>query len=154
MNQIPQQHGSRWQLIRDLAVFQFKLLADGLRDLIMSPVSLIAGLSGLLFFHDNPSKPFHDVLALGKRSERWINLFGALPRKRRLTESMAVARTGSLDDVLARIEQVMVEQYEKGGLTASAKSSIDFSLDALARGVKRLKAPDSESDDDQPDKRP
>ena len=107
MNHTPQQHGSRWQLIRDLAVFQFKLLADGLRDLIMSPVSLIAGLSGLLFFHDNPSKPFHDVLALGKRSERWINLFG---HQRPLGKSHPV---GSMDDVLGQMESAVIEHYKK-----------------------------------------
>ena len=148
MSENSQHHTSRWQLLRDLAVFQFKLLADGLRDLIMSPVSLIAGLIGLLFVHDNPHRPFHDVLALGKRSERWINLFGALPRKRRLTESITVARTGSLDDVLERVEQLMVEQYEKGGLTASAKTSIDRSLNALVKGMKRLKAPGPENGGD------
>ena len=114
----------------------------------MSPISLIAGLLGLLFFHDNPNRPFHDVLAFGKRSERWINLFGALPRKRRLTESIAVARSSSLDDVLQRVEQLMVEQYEKGGLTANAKISIDRSLSALVRGMKRLKPPEADNDGD------
>ena len=33
----------RWDLVRDVAVLQVKLIVDGLRDLILLPASLIAG---------------------------------------------------------------------------------------------------------------
>jgi hypothetical protein len=40
---------SRWHLIRDVAVFQLKLGLDALRDLVLSPISLIAGIVDLVF---------------------------------------------------------------------------------------------------------
>ena len=39
---------NRWSFGRDLLVFQFKLLADGLRDMMLIPASLIAGLVALI----------------------------------------------------------------------------------------------------------
>ena len=38
----------RWTLLRDLGVLQVKLLVDGLRDIILVPASLIAGIVGSL----------------------------------------------------------------------------------------------------------
>jgi hypothetical protein len=39
----------------------------------------------------------------------------------------------SIDAFVARFERTVVEQYERGGVTASAKAAIDRSLDALSR---------------------
>ncbi len=61
----------RWTLLRDLGVFQVKLVADGLRDLILVPTSLIAGIVSLVkgengkpgpIVPDHPTKHFHDML--------------------------------------------------------------------------------------------
>ena len=38
----------RWTLARDIAVLQVKLLTDGLRDLLLVPASLTAGLISLV----------------------------------------------------------------------------------------------------------
>ena len=37
----------RLDLVRDIAVFQAKLIVDGLRDLMLVPASLIAGIMSL-----------------------------------------------------------------------------------------------------------
>lgn len=37
----------RWILIRDMLVFQCKLIVDGFRDLVLLPVSLIDALDSL-----------------------------------------------------------------------------------------------------------
>lgn len=67
----------RWGLLRDAAAFQVKLVVDGLRDVLLSPVSLIAAIAGLaLGRHDW----FYDVLHVGRRSEKWIDLFSAARR--------------------------------------------------------------------------
>ena len=66
-------------LIRDVAVFQFKLIVDGLRDLVLVPASLVVGLISLMSSKDGvPGSQFYHLLGLGKQSEHWINLFGAL----------------------------------------------------------------------------
>jgi hypothetical protein len=114
---------TRWQLIRDLLAFQLKLAADALRDFVISPIALVAGVIDLVRGGDRSGELFHAVLAAGRRSERIINLFGE--------ESLAEGEKSSIDALVGRFEKLVVEQYEKGGVTASAKAAIDRSLDAI-----------------------
>jgi hypothetical protein len=68
----------RWTLIRDLFVFQAKLLVDGLRDLLLVPASLVAGVWSLVSGDkDRPGPQFYQLISLGKQSELWIDLFKA-----------------------------------------------------------------------------
>jgi hypothetical protein len=120
----------RWSLMASVAKFQAKLLVDGLRDLVMSPVSLGAALAGLLFEPNDPGKLYRRLLKLGQRSERWINLFGYT--------GQLDAEPG-IDDLFGQLESRLVEQYEQGGATASAKRAVDRSLDGLHRGLERLR---------------
>ncbi|QFU77349.1 hypothetical protein EY643_17705 [Halioglobus maricola] len=61
--------------LRHLVVFQLKLGADALRDLLMSPLSI------LVFLIDAVRKPaledslYVQLMLLGRRSDRFINLF-------------------------------------------------------------------------------
>ena len=146
MSEQPKHSQDRWSFSRDVLVFQFKLLADGFRDMVLIPASLIAGAMGLLFHRDNPSEPFYKVLALGKRSEYWINLFGSLPQEQQLEASTFVTRSGNLDQVVDKLENMLREQYEKGGITASAKTSIDRSIDALHRGIDSIGSTEKEEE--------
>ena len=68
----------RGTLVRNTVVFQLKLMADGFRDLVLLPVSLVATLIGLLRGGDEPEREFHQVIEIGRDSEKWINLFGNL----------------------------------------------------------------------------
>lgn len=69
-------HLSRLRTLTDLAVFQFKLALDGLRDLLLSPVAIVAALAGLIAGGDRPDRYLREVLKFGLKTERWINLFG------------------------------------------------------------------------------
>ncbi len=97
----------RAKLIREAAVLQIKLLADGFRDAVLIPVSLFAALIGLLRGGDEPDREYRRVIKLGRRSERWINLFGC---QRPLGKSHPA---GSMDDVLGQMESAMMEHYKK-----------------------------------------
>lgn len=112
----------RWRLIRDVFVFQLRLGLDALRDLVLSPISLGAGLLDLLF----GGTRFYSVLVAGRKTEAWIHLFGELDRDE-------PSDTASVDALVERMERLLVEQYERGGVTASAKSAIDRGLDAIGR---------------------
>jgi hypothetical protein len=127
----------RWTLIRDLLVFQCKLIADGFRDFLLLPVSLIAGLISLLGKGPNPGPEFYDLLQLGRRSERWINLFGALDTKTGPASDRDKAEGKDFDDLVSRVESFLVEEYRKGGVTAQAKQRLDDALDLLQGGKKR-----------------
>ena len=73
---LTQRHRSRAGLLWAVLVFQAKLVLDGLRDVVLVPVSLFAALFGLIAGGNEPDRFFQQVLRLGRRSEVWINLFG------------------------------------------------------------------------------
>lgn len=135
---IEEQNGpDRWTLIRDLAVFQVKLLFDGFRDLLLLPVSLIAGIFSLVGGGVKPGSEFYDLLRIGRRSERWINLFGAAERYHGPAtddESFAVE---DIDKMVSRVESFVVDEYKKGGVTAQAKERLDKALDVLHKKTRR-----------------
>ena len=127
----------RWRLVRDLAVFQGKLLVDGLKDLVLSPISFFAALAGLLFDRSEPGRSFYAVLRWGHGFDRWVNLFGASQRALPPAadpHAPPVTRPSAgegLDAYVTRLERVLVEQYRRGGLTAKAKDAIDQAIDGL-----------------------
>ncbi|HKJ17201.1 MAG TPA: hypothetical protein VJ984_07630 [Xanthomonadales bacterium] len=115
---------SRTELAREVAVLQLKLVADGLRDAALIPVSLFAAIIGLIRGGDEPDREFRQVLELGIQTERWINLFGYhKPR----SESPAA----SMDTVIDKVEEVLREQFEKGSATQEAKDAIENALESF-----------------------
>ena len=67
----------RWTIVRDLLVFQTKLAMDGMKDLVLSPLSLLAALVDLVFPGQKPGHRFYSVLGVGERFDRWLCLFPA-----------------------------------------------------------------------------
>lgn len=127
-------HQGRWNLIRDVAVFQVKLIVDGLRDVILVPASLIAGVVSLVNGESGrPGPQFYRLLRAGKQSERWINLFAAYNRRSAAVEDDDRASNTDIDDLVARVEAYVVDEYRRGELTAQAKATIDKALDAIQR---------------------
>lgn len=121
----------RWVLIRDIIVFQCKLIVDGFRDLLFLPLSLAAGLMSLFGKGPDGGNEFYDLLRLGRRSERYINLFGALDREAPLAADDGESAERNLDEIVARVESFLLEEYRKGGVTAQAKQRMDAALDRL-----------------------
>ena len=122
----------RVELARETAVLQIKLLFDGLRDAILIPVSLVAALIGLLRGGTDCDREFRRVLKLGRRSERWINLFG---HQRPLGGDPV---TGSMDSILNQVETAVMKQYKRGA------QSVDH-----AGGEEEKKKPPGPVDDSQ-----
>jgi hypothetical protein len=102
----------RIALARETAVLQVKLLVDGVRDAILIPVSVVAALIGLLRGGPDCDREFRRVIELGRRSERWINLFG---HQRPLSGDPV---TGSMDSILDQVETAVMEQYKRGAQAA------------------------------------
>jgi hypothetical protein len=127
----------RWTLIRDFAVFQVKLVFDGMRDVLLVPVSLIAAVVSLVKGGASPSSEFYDLLRFGHRSERWINLFGAASQYHGAAGEEDNFAIEDIDVVVSRVEAFMVDEYRKGGVTAQAKDRLDRALDALHKKTRR-----------------
>jgi hypothetical protein len=108
----------RFDLIRDTAVLQLKLVADGFRDAMLIPISIVAAFIGLLRGGQDCDREFRRVIELGRRSERWINLFGHQPPLG--TEHPA----GSMDIILSQVEAIVLEQYKKGKSASETRSAV------------------------------
>ncbi len=94
----------RRAVIRDLAVFQFKLAVDGVLDILLSPMSLALGIYGLIFGGAEPGRYFYRLMNLGHRTDRWINLFGAADRR--------VPGEPSADELIRQMEKMLRDRYE------------------------------------------
>lgn len=64
-------------LIRDLLIFHLKLWLDGLKDIVLAPISIGAGVLDILMGPSKGKYRLYWVLRLGERFDLWLNLFGA-----------------------------------------------------------------------------
>jgi hypothetical protein len=113
----------RIALIRETAILQLKLIADGFRDAVLIPISLLAALIGLLRGGEDCDREYRRVIKLGRRSERWINLFG---HQRPLGASHPA---GSMDNILNQVEAVVMDQYRKGKSASETKVAVRKALE-------------------------
>jgi hypothetical protein len=123
----------RWTLIRDIGVLQVKLIVDGLRDFLLVPISLVAGIISVFRAGDPSGNEFYRLLKVGKRSERWINLFGAAERIPDTLDEQVRFPDEDIDTFVQRVESYVVDEYRKGGVTRQAKEHFE----QMIRGVRR-----------------
>lgn len=125
----------RRTLVRDMAVLQVKLIVDGLRDFLLVPISIAAGIVSLLKAGKEPGTEFYDLLRFGRRSERLINLFAAADRARAREDDEETLP--DIDQMVARVETFVVDEYNNGGITAQAKERLDRVLASVRRRAAR-----------------
>lgn len=124
-----------WQLIRDVIAFQFKLAMDGLRDVLLSPVSIIAAIVGILSSRADPGQYFYRLLHFGHRTDRWINLFNSY--KDDDPAAHLLNRGRSADHFVRRAEEIVLKEYQKGGAMHHLKSQTDGVISRLQDSAKR-----------------
>jgi len=137
MNILPEQEQrstDRWTLARDIAVLQAKLIVDGLRDLVLVPASLVAGIISLVSFDDGkPGSQFYHLLGVGKQSERWINLFGALKNAPPDLEHIEPFPDADMDELVGKLETFVKSEQSRGEVTTQAKERLEKVLKAMNR---------------------
>jgi hypothetical protein len=126
---------NRWVLLRDTLVFQVKLTLDAFRDVILSPISMLCVLIDLLNTKTVKKSLFYRLMGFGHRSDRWLNVFGAQGGEENLSEE-------SVDQIFEKLEDIIKDQHNKGGLTASAKTTIDRYLDKIS-GMNNTSSPET-----------
>ena len=121
--------------MRDIAVLQAKLIVDGLRDLVLVPASIVAGIISLTSGTDGrPGSQFYQLLGLGKQSERWINLFGALENAPPDLEQMEPFPDADMDELVGKLETFVRDEDSRGAVTNQARERLEKVLNALNRG--------------------
>lgn len=123
----------RWKFLRDFAVFQLKMLLDNIRDLVLMPVALVAALIDLVLRGDREGARFYKVLRWGWHSEKVIGVYSAIEHEE--PGAFTISRDYTVDGVIARLENVVAREVEKGGTAASIKSAMDRTIDQIHAGT-------------------
>lgn len=99
-------------VVRDLVIFQLKLALDGLGDLVLAPLSLMAFVIDLL-----PGRPagklFYRVLRFGERWDRWLSLYRPSTQAGQSKEGLLQAGRVDADTFLGKVEEVVRTSAKK-----------------------------------------
>ncbi len=131
----------RWALIRDMFIFQVKLAMDAIRDLLLSPASIICGLVDILSGHPLSKSYFHKLMRLGHQTDSWLNLFGNHKKDAENSsdsDNQNAKADVNVDQLFSQVETLLKDQHNKGGLTASAKSTIDRYLNKIVESKQSI----------------
>ena len=99
-------------LIRDLVILQLKLWMDGVKDIVLSPLSIGAGVLDILFGPATDGHRLYKVMALGERFDLWLNLYDATGRAEASGEGLFGGSRAGEDTLLGRMEKA-VKGYEE-----------------------------------------
>jgi len=123
----------RWKFLRDVVVFQLKMLLDNLRDIVLMPVALVAALIDLILKGEREGARFYNVLRWGRHSEKVIDVYSAIEHD--APDNFEIGEAYTVDGVITRLENVVAREVEKGGTAASIKSAMDRAIDQLHAGT-------------------
>ncbi len=115
-------HKSNSEKFKTMFVFQFKLFLDALRDLVLSPLSITAALVDIAIKRDEKNSYFELLMALGRRSDQMINLFGEEKE----------SDPHKLDDLRNQIQGVFNKANTSGKLSDKDRDSLEKSLNKMS----------------------
>lgn len=96
---------SGWgRVFRDVLMFQFKLVVDGLKDLGLAQVALGAALVDLARRDGSPGRRFYAIVRLSDRFDGWLDLHEPLSRIPEDAPDYAPPAGRSVDDLVDRVE--------------------------------------------------
>lgn len=136
----------RWPFIRDVLVFQFKLALGNLLNVVLVPVTLVAAAFALLPGRAGQRRgsAFYQALEAGREIEERIDIYGAVggyhatgssagPDGARRSASIAGVDLGevTVDDLIRRIERLIVRETGRDGRAAQLKSTLERLLEEL-----------------------
>src|SRR5262245_60050335 len=94
-------------LLRDLGIFQLKLLLDGIEGTAVAILALVAAAIDLLT--KKPGRLFYRVLSLGERLDLWLNLYGAARRAPASGDGLFGASKAGTNTMLGKLEAMVRE---------------------------------------------
>jgi hypothetical protein len=140
-----QSSSQRSEVVHDTVVLQLKLIVDGFRDLLLLPVCLVAGISGLVLHQKNPGRYLYRVLSYGRLSEKWIGLFDEAEKD--IYEPLEY-QDKKLNDILEKTRSTIDSKYINPNKKAQVIAKIDLVLDEINGKMKP--SPDKPDDINKP----
>jgi hypothetical protein len=121
-------------IVKDVAVLQLKLFVGNVHNFLMMPVCLFAGALDILFKNRRDEAWLYKTLAWARHFEERIDLYSALR-----DDPYNPPEKYSIDALIARVENAVKQDYEKGGTTASMKAAADKAIDRVAKKTALLR---------------
>jgi len=123
----------RWKFLRDVLVFQLKLILGNLQNFVLVPVSLVAAFLDLFIKGNREGEKFYKVMDWGRRTDEMINVYSAIGGYHATSGENETAMYGNytVDALLGKVEGAIVREYEKGGTAASIKGAVDRAIDGM-----------------------
>lgn len=108
---------TRTVTFRDFAIFQLKLLLDGLKDVVVFNLSIGAMVLDVISGKGRRPRLFYSVLRMSERFDLWLNLHGVMERLDRGDDADGLfgASDAGSDTLLGQIEQLVRGGDEPGG---------------------------------------
>jgi hypothetical protein len=93
--------------VRDFAIFQIKLLIDGLKDGTVLTLSFVAFAVDLVFRRHGKRRFFYKVMRISERFDLWLNLHGAAEGAEGDADGLFGQSEAGSDTMLGQIEQIV-----------------------------------------------
>ncbi len=99
-------------IIRDLIIFQIKLVLDGVKGVLVLQLSVGAALFDLLF--GRPGRPllFYSVLRMSERFDLWLNVYSAADRAEDTEDGLFGASRAGSDSLLGKMEEMVRQRVD------------------------------------------
>lgn len=117
---------ARWKFMRDVLVFESKLALNNLHNFFQIPVTLAVAAFDLVFRGKEEGERFYKLLEWGRTIDDSIDIYSVIEHREK-----SLNKDYTVDAVVARIEGVIIKEYEKGGTAASVKQAVDKALDGM-----------------------
>lgn len=104
---------TRWVLLRDLAIFQLKLVLDGAKDIVLAPLALGAVVVDILFPGSEPGHRFYGVMRLGESFDSWLSLFAAADKASAHDDGLFGASRAGSPSLLGKLERFAIGREEE-----------------------------------------
>lgn len=101
---------TRGVLVRDLILFQIKLVLDSLKGLALFQASLVAAVVEVLFMPFTRGRLFYGVLRLSERVDLWLNLYGASEGAQHDADGLFGRSRAGAPTFLGKLEQMVREK--------------------------------------------
>ncbi len=95
---------SRGVLLRDFLIFQLKLVIDGVKDLVIVPVSTVVVVLELVFGGAGRGRTFYGLMSACEAFDRWLNLNGAARAAVNHADGLFAGSEPGDDTLIAEIE--------------------------------------------------
>ena len=111
-------------LVRDLLIFQLKLVLDGVKGVALFQISLFAAIFDLVF--GRPGRPlvFYNVLRLSERLDLWLNLYGASKHAEENGDGLFGTSRAGDDTMLGKLEELMRNETEERVPSSSPEAAL------------------------------